>query len=109
MSGLVDVSNMQVGDKQNSNLTSNVDSVMNYMGVDKKDDVSQQSNAVVPAADGSEYRIDLRLLNAELNADYSDNSIARIKNMGRHQQSPKKPGILPQESTGANDVFSELD
>ena len=67
MTGLVDASNLlaQGGDK-NSNLTSNVDSVMSYLGADKKE-ASVRSDAVAPAADNSEYRIDLRLLNAEIN------------------------------------------
>ena len=62
----IDASNIQ---QENSKLTSNVDSVMSFMGANKQGDeeASERSDAIVPAADNSEYRIDLRLLNAELN------------------------------------------
>ena len=50
---------------------------MSYMG---KDSESQVSASVAPAGESSEYRIDLRLLNAELNASvHSAGSIARLK------------------------------
>lgn len=87
---------------------------MSYMGADKAEK-SEQSDSVAQAADCSEYRIDLRLLNAELNASvHSDNSIARLKQNIKPAKGGgplgKKPAILPQhESTGANDVFSEID
>ena len=49
-------------------MTSNVDSVMSYMAGNKRDEeASERSEVIVPAADNSDYRIDLRLLNAELN------------------------------------------
>ena len=86
-----------VPDKQNSNLTSNVDSVMSYMGADRAEK-SERSDCVAQAADSSEYRIDLRLLNAELNASvHSDNSIARLRQNIKPQKGGqfKKQPIIP--------------
>ena len=56
MTGLVDTSALLGGEKQNSNLTSTVDSVMSYLGADKKGEaMSERSDLVMPGADGKEY------------------------------------------------------
>ena len=53
---------------------------MSYMGKGPDAEGSEHSASVAPAAEGSEYRIDLRLLNAELNASvHSAGSIAQLK------------------------------
>ena len=55
---------------------------MSYMGGDKlrDEEASERSEVIVPAADNSDYRIDLRLLNAELNNSvHSTQSLARLR------------------------------
>ena len=118
MTGLaLDASGLIAPHNKDSNLTSNVDSVMSYMGADKKDG-SERSDAILPAADNSEYRVNLELLNAEVNNSvHSSNSIQRLKtNLVASKVNLKGgkkvgPSLMPeaQSTGGTNDVFAEID
>ena len=69
---------------ENSKLTSNIDSVHDFfVKKDKNDDnidIDEELEKVPKKGKNEDFTVDLRLLNAEINASmHSDNSLARLK------------------------------
>jgi hypothetical protein len=104
--------------KEQSALTSNVDSVYSFLVG------NQAPEGDVPQVNESNKYIDLRLMNAEINASlHSDGHMNRLKHSILKLNAPQqkvvihdgkaqkieqlKPSLLPQESTDTNALLAE--